>query len=420
MKKILITLIVLGILGVLGWQIYDKAFASRKGPRRSRTKPPVAVEVAPIRKTSIREIGQFTGSLYPVSEFIVAPKISGRLEKITVDIGDKVSSGQLVALLDDAETRQMVGEAEAELEVARANIQERENVMEKSKREYKRTVALRQKKIASASQLDEAESEFKAQQAKLNVARAQLAQKEAALKMAKVRRSYTTIRVPENHAAGHRVVGERYVDEGAMLSANQPIALVIDIAALIAAIHVIERDYSKIKIGLACTVTTDAFPGRTFSGRVIRIAPLLKEKSREARVEIEIPNDEKLLKPGMFVRVHIQFDQHNNAILVPTDALVKRKRVQGIFLADTEKKKARFVPITIGIVSGGMAEVIDPPITGAVVTLGHHLLEDGGAIVLPDVPTGPPNAKKKGGKASRKGGIPSPKKGKVPPEGKKS
>ena len=152
MKKFLTTVIVLGILGVLGWQIYDKASASRKGPRRKRGKPPVAVEIVPIRKTSIREVGRFTGSLYPVSEFIVAPKIAGRLEKITIDIGDRVSGGQLVAVLDDAETHQMVGEALAELEVSKANIQERENVLEKHQREYERTVALRQKKIASASQ----------------------------------------------------------------------------------------------------------------------------------------------------------------------------------------------------------------------------------------------------------------------------
>jgi RND family efflux transporter MFP subunit len=420
MKKIFITVVVLGIIGILGWQIYEKASPSRKGAKRGRTKPPVVVEIAPIQKTTIREVGRFTGSLYPVAEFIVAPKIAGRLEKITVDIGDLVSGGQLVAVLDDAETHQMVGEAAAELEVARANIQERENVLVKSLREYERTVALRQKKIASASQLDETESEYKTQQAKLSVAKAQLAQKEAALKMAKVRLSYTKIRVPENHAAGHRVVGERYVDEGAMLPANQPIVSVLDIATLIAAIHVIERDYSKIKIGLASTVTTDAFPGRTFTGRVIRIAPLLKEKSREARVEIKIPNTEKLLKPGMFVRVNIQFDQHDNATLVPTDALVKRKGAQGVFLADMEKKEARFVPVSVGIVDGAMAEVIDPPITGAVVTLGHHLLEDGGAIVLPsalpDVRSSSPLVKIKEDKTTGNGEKPGPRHGKVPPD----
>jgi RND family efflux transporter MFP subunit len=175
---------------------------------------------------------------------------------------------------------------------------------------------------------------------------------EAALKMADVRLSYTKIRVPENNIHGYRVVGERYVDEGAMLSANQPIATILDISKLIGAIYVIERDYPKIKQGFEADITTDAFPGQAFKGKVVRIAPMLKEKSREARIEIEVPNPEKLLKPGMFVRVQIQFDQHENATVVPTGALVKRDGTEGIFLADLGAKKATFVPVTVGIING--------------------------------------------------------------------
>ena len=95
---------------------------------------------------------------------------------------------------------------------ARTQEVERKTALENAKREYDRTVALRQKKIASESQLDAAASEYKAQQAKLKVALAQVSQMEAALKMADVRLSYTKIRVPENNIHGYRVVGERYVD----------------------------------------------------------------------------------------------------------------------------------------------------------------------------------------------------------------
>jgi RND family efflux transporter MFP subunit len=168
-----------------------------------------------------------------------------------------------------------------------------------------------------------------------------------------------------------------------MLAPNTPIASVLDIGKLIAAIHVIERDYPKIQLGLEAIISTDAFPERTFNGKVIRIAPFLKEKSREARVEIEIPNAQKLLKPGMFVRVHIQFDEHKNATVVPVAALIKRNGIQGVFLADLKEQKARFIPVTVGIVSGLQAEVLNTTITGSVVTLGHHLLEDGSLIILP-------------------------------------
>jgi RND family efflux transporter MFP subunit len=158
---------------------------------------------------------------------------------------------------------------------------------------------------------------------------------------------------------------------------------VIAIERLIAAIYVIERDYPKIKPGLEAEVITDAYPGQTFAGKVVRIAPLLKEKSREARVEIEVPNDRMLLKPGMFVRVRIQFGERENARVVPPAAIVKRNGSQGVFLVDLQSKTVRFVPVTVGIVNGNRAEVLDPPLTGTVVTLGHHLLEDGSAITIP-------------------------------------
>ena len=382
MKKSLVTFIVLAGLGLLGWQAYQKMSVSRQGVDRQRRNAPVAVEVMPIKIATIQEVGSFTGTLYPLSSFVLAPKIAGRLEKIMVHIGDTVKSGQLVAVLDDDEYRQQVSQARAELEVAQATLQERKSTLENARREYERTVELRKKKIASESQLDAADSQFLTHQAELKVATAQVSQKEAALNMANVRLSYAQIQVPQNHTTADRVVGERFVDEGAMLAPNTPIVSILDIGKLIAAIYVIERDYPKIRLGLEAMISTDAFPSRTFTGNVIRIAPLLKEESREARVEIEIPNPLTLLKPGMFVRVHIKFEQHENATVIPTAALVKRNGTQGVFLADLAEKKARFVPVTVGIISAGQAEVLDPPLSGAVVTLGHHLLEDGAAIIL--------------------------------------
>ncbi|MBW1696628.1 MAG: efflux RND transporter periplasmic adaptor subunit [Deltaproteobacteria bacterium] len=383
MKKILISMVVLFGLSVLGWQIYQKASASRTGYKRQRKMVPVAVEIAPLRKATIREVGRFTGSLYPFSQFTVAPKVGGRLEKILVDIGDVVKNGQLIAVLDDDEYRQQVYQAEAEVEVARANLQESRDILENTEREYRRIVALSKKKITSESELDAIEAKYKTQQSKLKVARAQLAQKEAALKMARVRLSYTQIRVPENNANNPRVVGERFVDEGAMLAPNHPIVSILDIETLTAVIYVIERDYPKIQLGLKARAVTDAFPGRTFTGRVTRIAPLLREKSREARVEIEIPNKQKLLKPGMFVRVEIEFRQHDDATLIPTEAIVKRNGTPGVFVADLKQKRARFVPVQLGIINAKDAEVLRPPLSGFVVTLGHHLLEDGAWIILP-------------------------------------
>lgn len=382
MKKAFIALVVLAGFGFLGWQIYEKATGQNQNKQRRRLNPPVAVEIAPVQKTTITEIGRFAGSLNPKSSFIVAPKIAGRLETIKVDIGDSVQAGMLLAKIDDQEYLQQVSQAEAELEVAKANLSERRTTLDSARRELSRTEALRKKKIASESELDTARSTYKAEQAKLDVAQAQVKQKKASLATAKVRLSYTKIRMPANQGAGKWVVGQRFIDEGAMLAANTPIASVLDIGTLTAVIFVIERDYPKIHPMLEALITTDAFPAKTFPGRVARIAPLITETSREARIEIEVPNQSGLLKPGMFVRAEIAFERRQNATVVPTAAIVKRDGREGLFLAD--KGRAHFVPVTRGIVNGPQSEILKPPISGSVVILGHHLLAEGSPIVLGD------------------------------------
>lgn len=403
MKKIVFFTVVILFLGVIGWQIQKKS-SVRQGFGPGRRSAPVAVDVSPVRRTSIRNVGLFTGSLAAKSSFIVAPKISGRLEKLYVNIGDTVQNGQVIAVLDDDEYRQQVDQVRAELEVARANLDESRITLEIAKREFERTAALRKKQIASESELDTAKAQYNNQEAKVKVTEAQVEQKQAAMKAAQIRLSYARIQATWEENSTARVVGERFVDEGAMLAPNTPIVSILDIHSVTAVIYVIERDYSLVTIGKEAVVKTDAFPGKEFAGRVVRVAPLLKETSRQARVEIEIPNSEGLLKPGMFVRVMIAFEEHGNTIVVPISALVKREDRQGVFVVDPVEKKARFVPVTPGIVNGNLVEILDPGLSGSVVTLGHHLLEDGSPILLAgEKPVGSPGAGGGGGKIEKTG-----------------
>lgn len=383
LKKCIGAGILSAVLVLFGWQVLYKTLTTPDETIQRPAQRPVAVEVAPVRQAAIEDVGVFSGSLLPASRFVLAPKIAGRLEQILVNIGDPVEPGQLVATLDDEEYRQQVSQAAAELEVARANLEEVRGTLERSRREYERTMALRKQRIASESQLDAAESDYLALQARLRLAKAQVEQREAALRIAEVRLRYTRIRVPESNG-GVRVVGERFVDEGALLAPNTPIVSVLDITRLNAVVHVIERDYAKIRPGLSATITTDAFPGQSFTGRVARIAPLLREQSRQARVEIEIINEGMRLKPGMFVRAQLQFEVLDNATVVPVSALVTRNGTQGVFLVDRQERIARFVPVTIGINTGHRAQVLAPPLTGEVVTLGIHFMVDGALVILPE------------------------------------
>jgi RND family efflux transporter MFP subunit len=395
LKKTVLVLIGVAVLAVIGWRTFQ-AVQSRQsnGTRRGATAPTV-VELSPVRKMEIRDGGDFTGTLHPQSKFVVAPKIGGRLDKLWVNIGDHVRADQPIAELENDEYRRQVDQAQAELQVARANLAESRSALDITGRELARVKALRVKKIASESELDAARAQFTAQEAKQKVSLAQVDQKLAALKAAQVRLDYARISLPAEKKHVQWVVGERFVDEGAMLAANTPIVSVLDIGTLTAVIYVIEKDYPKIQVNQPAAVRTDAFPQRTFHGNIARIAPELKESSRQARVEVQIDNADQTLKPGMFVRVRIDFAVHTDAVVIPRGAVVLRDGRQGVFVVEPEARTARFVPIRPGIIQGDLAEVLDPPLNGEIVSLGQHLLEDGGAVVISGrpAPNGPASGK---------------------------
>ncbi len=386
MKKLIVIVVILGLIGYGSWVAYQKIKASGTPTGMRRAAMAVPIETRNIVKDKIQDIGVFTGSLTPKSQFTVAPKVSGWLKELLVNVGDTVTRNQVIAVLDDAEYTQQVEQVKAELLVAKANAQNSVSELELAKREYERVKALRDKQIASASELDGAEASFNSAKTRLDVSNAQVEQKESALRAAELKLSYTKVQAfwESDDPNAARVVGERFVDVGTLLQANQPIVSILENDLLVAVIFVVEKDYSKIKINQSAIIDTDAFPGVTFTGKIARIAPLLIESSRQARVEIEIPNPKQLLKPGMFVRTNLLFAVHENATLVPRSAVVRRNDTQGVFIVDTEQKKVRFVPVTTGFMNNEVAEITEPEISGLVATLGNHMLEDGSSVTLPE------------------------------------
>lgn len=366
----------------LAWLVYNRLVRYGSGAAQARQAMAVAVEAEKVRTGTVRDVGVFTGSLIPKSQFVVAPRVTGWVRRLLVHVGDKVTQDQLIALLDDEEFAQQVQQAQAELLVAQANADNSASDLQIAQREYERVKALREKQIASASELDEAAAALNAAQARLKVSQAQVAQRQAALKAAELRLSYTQVKAYWEGQDKVRVVGERFVDEGALIQANQPIVSILQNDPITAVVYVIERDYPKVRIGQEAIITTDAYPGRTFKGQIVRIAPLLRESSRQARVEIEVPNRQDLLRPGMFVKAELEFARKDDARLVWMAAITKRNEKEGVFVVDPNGQVARFVPIVKGITEGQMVEILEPAIEGQVVTIGNHLLEDGSRIMI--------------------------------------
>jgi RND family efflux transporter MFP subunit len=377
------TILAVLFLLFLAWRIAGRikgGGAAAGGPRGAA----VAVEIAAIERGGIKDIGIFSGTLIPKSYFTVVPKISGRVKELYVDIGDRLTRGQLVAVLEDEEYQQQVIQAEADMGVAKANLEEAAAALELAKKETDRAKTLHEKGILSDSELETAVSSFGTRDARHKVTVAQLANQQAALETARVRLSYTRIRAAWETEGGARYVGERFINAGAMLSSNTPILSVIELQPITAVIHVTEKDYFRLKPEQPVALTSGAFPGKEFVGRVARIAPLLKETSREARVEVEVDNPDRALKPGMFVNARIEFANRTDATIIPASAVVTRGGRQGMFLADLANKKAVFQAITVGVIEGDRAEITEPAqASGYVITLGHHLLEDGTSIILP-------------------------------------
>lgn len=357
-------------------------FYRDKDGKRTRSGPEAAVGVAtvPVQFKDLIETKVFTGSLEAENKYDAAAKVGGRIREIAVNLGDCISRGALIARLDSEEFEQQRAQAKAELDVARASLEEAKSRLAAAERNYRRASQLREQKVSSVADLEAAETERLTHQANVTLVQAQIKQREAALRTAEIRASYTTITADWNDDfhSGCRYVSKKLVDEGDTISANAPVVSLVDLSSLKAVINVAEREYGLISKDQAAKISVDMQDQRLFDGRVLRMAPVFDEASRQARVEIGVPNPGHVLKAGMFVRVHIELGRADHAIAVPISAIIKRSGMTGVFVVDDGS--ARFKKVKTGIEGNGWIQVEGVQSGQQVVTLGHHLLSDGVAV----------------------------------------
>lgn len=397
MKKRLYLIPVIVVVAALAVRIVMLIVKGSGGGDRQRQTAAVAVETDSVRFGPIREIREFTGSVYPYNQYVVAPKVSGRVVEIRKRIGDRVQPGELIARIDDAEYQQAVREAEANLKIAEASVIDTRSQLDLSRDQKERMESLRAKELASNAEVDAAVSDFTAKESRYRLAQAQVEQRQASLESSRIRLGYTRLTATR---AGF--IGERFVDEGALLAPNAAVASVIEIGKVIVRTTITERDYRLIRAGQPADVAVDAYSSRMFSGLVSRIAPMLLENSRVAQMEVEVRNDSLLLKPGMFARVRVMIAAKARAQIVPARSIVNRAGETGIFMVPENESVARYVPVKTGIVTPDLVEILSPALEGIVVTLGQHLLEDGSPVLLPksspgEAPVPAESAKEKSG-----------------------
>lgn len=351
------------------------------------------VETAPVTRAEVLDQVTIVGSLIGAAFVEVVPKVNGRLQNVFVRLGDRVSHGQRIAKLEDREIREQVKQAEASFEVARATIRQREADLKFTEVNLERSRNLYGRQLLPKQTLDDADARYQAATAQLDLAHAQFAQAQARLEELRISLANTNVVSPVDG-----FVGKRYLDTGAYVSPNAPVASVVDIHYVRLVANLVEKDLRRVKIGTPASTEVDAFPGETFDGHVARVAPILDPATRTAQMEIEVPNSDFRLKPGMYARVRLTLDRRADALVVPRNALVDLEGKRGVFVAAGQT--AKFREVQVGLEDQNRVEVASGLEAGdRVITTGAAALRDGDRILLPGQGPGGP-ARRPGGEDS--------------------
>lgn len=339
----------------------------------------VAVEVAVPAMDSLVSFRRYPGTLEAERAYTVAPRVAGRIVRVHVDIGDTVVRGDRLVTLDDAEFRQELAAARADLAVANAEREQAASALALAERRLDRIRRLERDGIAAASELEDAEAERAAQHAALAVAEARIARARSARETASLRLADTRIVADWNEAEdGSRVVGERMVDAGDTVAANAPLLSVLDTESLRAIIRVPQTVYGQLAVGQIAELSASALPEPRFTAEVARVAPAFDVESRQARVELRVDNPDGWLAPGMYVQVALQTERIDEQPVVPVTALVERSGRQGIFGLDADGSRARFMPVQVLLRSDARAALaLEGDMPDEVVVLGQDRLRDG-------------------------------------------
>ena len=325
--------------------------------KASAEKAPEAVPVE-VAKTARRAIAaSYTGTapLEALADSQVVAKTSGVALSVLVEEGQQVRAGQVLVRLDSAR---------AALEAARTGA-----TMRKLESNYARSRQLAEQKLLSANDND--------------TLRYDLESARAANRMANLELSYANVVAPISG-----VIASRSIKAGNFVQINTPIFRIVDISRLEAVLNVPERELATLKPGLPVALAVDALPGKTFTGVVDRVSPVVDSGSGTFRVICAFDGG-GLLQPGMFGRIKIDYDSRADALVVPRVALLDDEGDPAVYTV--KDGKAVRAPVTLGYMDGEWAEVRSGLAEGAqVVVAGKTALRDGTAVQV----LGQPAAKK--------------------------
>jgi HlyD family secretion protein len=295
---------------------------------------------------------EISGTLAPRSRVAVKSRLPGTLERVFVDIGDAVESGQTIATVDRREIDAQADAATAAVAVAKAALDTAEASLASAVLEHDRAKNLFDKGALPRQRLDGAETAHRAGVAQRDLATANLAQANAALRRAKEVQRDTTVTSP---VTGFIV--ERNYDSGA-IPGDKPIVVVADLREMKLEAGVSELEAGRLRTGMKAVVSVQAKPGEIFNGQLAAIAPEVDERNRHFMIDVRVPNNGRALLSGMYATARIVEATTANALLVPKEAIATRdgkrivQKVQGDTVIAVEVKEGLTDGTRVQIVKG--------------------------------------------------------------------
>jgi len=361
--------LVLAIIGAAAAAVAGCGSASESAASAAPAagKPPVAVGVATVAATDLQDSVEVVGSLEPKFSAEVKSEVSGIVNAVYVTEWVPVRRGARLARLDTTETEAGIKALEAMEAQARVN-------EARARREHERALQLKQYGLITPQNLDDAKTAVDAAEAGTAAARAQV---QAA--QARLAKSFTTAPIDGVIALRAVNVGDRVENMG---GGGLPLFRIVDNRLLDLTVSVPSSRLAQVQVGQPLEFTTDALPGRTFTGKVMFINPTIDPASRSAKVVAEVRNTDGQLKGGAFVKGRILVANRSGVLQVPREALQNWNVEQAtadvyVVRGDTADRRQ----VRIGGATATSVEILDGLQAGEqVVTRGSFALKPGDRI----------------------------------------
>jgi RND family efflux transporter MFP subunit len=345
------------------------------------TSAPTTVDIQTIRvsESVLESALEISGTLAPRTRVGVQPKLPGRLERVLVDIGDRVSAGQVVATIERREVDAQLDAARAAVAVAEAGLESAEAGLANAVVEHQRAQTLFEAGALPRQRLDAAETARRAATAQRELAKATIAQAEASVRRAREVQRDTTLTAP---VAGF-IVARNY-DAGA-IPGDLPVVVVADLRELKLEAGVSELEAGRLTVGLPAHVTVQAKPGQRFPGKLAAIAPEVDERNRHFRIDVRVPNPNGTLLAGMYATARLVVANVDRALAIPREAVTSRdgKRIALKVVGDTLTP----VEIVEGLTDGSRVQIVSGLSSGdQVLADARRQLPAGARVKAVDLP----------------------------------